>query len=127
MRKQKTPQEMQEQADYIIKMIEERQKPINEEYIRLTKLKDKVRASMIRLDDPHAVIPKEYRSVSEWISHSSYPDAIIELHIFPNRLTAQLRMPRNGKYHVVRCRTKEFYLESELPEWKRSTDAWQHR
>ena len=113
MRKQKTPQEMQEQAECIMKMIEERQKPLDEEHIRLTKLKDRVRKSMIRLDDPHAVIPKEYWSVSEWISRSGTPDAIIELHIFPNKLMAQLRMPRNGKYHVVRCRPKEFYWENK--------------
>ena len=103
---------MQEQAESIIKMIEERQKPLDEEYARLTKLKDRVRKSMIRLDDPHAVIPKEYGSVSEWLSRSDAPDAIIELHIFPNRLTAQLQVPRNGKYHVVRCKPKEFYWEN---------------
>lgn len=88
MRKQKTPQEKQEQADRICRMIMERKRPLDEESIRLSKLRQRVEKYTSQRDDLHAVIPREYGLVSEWMRHSENPDVVIETSIFPNRITA---------------------------------------
>lgn len=63
MRKRKTEQEKQQQCDRLIRSINDRigelHGNINEMYSR----KEKIRRAENRLDDPHAVVPKSYRTM----------------------------------------------------------------
>lgn len=113
MKKQKTPKEIQEQADRLVDRLRIRMKVLEDKHLKLIRLRKRVENFTLQLDDPHSVIPKEYNSVSEWIAHEGRVEPIVSLYIFKNRLKAQLQQPRNGKCHIVRCKSPEFYRKNK--------------
>lgn len=115
MKKTKTQQEIQEQIDRIIERIDERMKPLNDEVYRLIKRKDRMKKLMFNLEDPHAIIPPGYNSVTEWIASEGCITYYIARHIFPNRVRLQYFIPRDGSYKgwkIVRCNPPTYYSEA---------------
>ena len=71
-----------------------------------------------KLHDPHALIPKSYASIDEWLNNcGSFPNHIIGM-IFENKISAiEVSYCCNtyqSDYHVVKCNEKEYYIEKYI-------------
>lgn len=66
----------------------------------------KLSIEQFNVDDPHALIPKSYKSISDWIEGHPFPNTVISM-IFQNRTKALMAQKScnsfQENYHVVRC------------------------
>ena len=69
------------------------------------------------IDDPHAVIPKSYRTLDEWFKGHPFPKSLIN-HICKNEYKAREMQDCCNTYyfdyHVVPCQPKAYYIEKYL-------------
>ena len=71
-----------------------------------------------KLHDPHALIPKSYASIDEWLDNcGSFPQFLIDM-IFENKISAiQVSYCCNtyqSDYHIVKCNDKDYYIEKYI-------------
>ena len=111
MRK-KTLQHLQFQGEKLETAIDERICELRKEIQRLESRKSKVEEFLYGLDDPHALIPKWYSSLDEWIEDSTFPYSCIGM-VYRNKRHAErvslCCYTYQDDYKVVRCEPKEYY------------------
>ena len=91
-----------------IRLTHERNKHLN----AICEIDKKLRELSIKarsLDDPHALIPKQYKSLEDWMDGHPFPYTI-ESMIFKNEdMAFESQLSCNvyqEHYHIVRCRKK---------------------
>lgn len=112
MRKRKTEQEKQKQGDRLLMDINRRIGELHGELNSLEDRKEKVRHVLFRLDDPHAVIPKFYKTMEEWIADNRWPHCLLG-HVCDNISMAEsftlMCNTYQESYHIVPCQARGYY------------------
>lgn len=96
----------QEEIDRKIGELKSKRAHIQNELNNINQEIRKLNIRQLEVDDPHALIPKSYKSISDWIEGHPFPNTVISM-IFQNRTKAlMVQMSCNSyqeNYHVVRC------------------------
>ena len=112
MRKKKTQQQLQDECDYLESLIMNKISKLCFEVENLRKRKKRVFEYSLKLEDPHALIPKDCKKIEEWLDGHPFPNACIS-QIYKNRSVAEsVQLCCNTyqeDYHIVRCKPKEHY------------------
>ena len=112
MRKKKTPQQLQDECDYLNLLIRDKISKLMSEVEKLNNRKQRVFEYSLKLEDPHALIPIDYKTIEQWLDGHPYPNTCIS-HIYKNRSYAEsVQLACNTCqefYHIVRCKPKDYY------------------
>lgn len=88
---------------------------LNTKINKLQHLKDGVNAFMHTINDPHALIPMQYKNFEDWAKETPFPKFCIN-HVFPNKRCAEIYQLCSYTYmydyHVVKCNSVEYYKKS---------------
>ena len=112
----------QQRIEKLQRMIRDEQSRINDRksilekrFVRLTKI-------ALQLDDPHALIHRDYKSVEDMISdHPNIKN--VSLQIYKNKNLAEDASyscyTYQYEYHIVKCESKEYYQNLLLKDEKK--------
>lgn len=71
--------------------------------------------------EPHALIPRSYNDIEEWIKGHPFPDVCINM-VFDNKdIAFENSLVCNTyqlDYHIVRCKPRQYYAELYLTKKK---------
>ena len=117
----KTPQQKQRQGELLEKQISRKLQRLRFQIFILEHRKSKVARILNELDDPHALIPKDYQSFDEWIMDIPYPYTCIGM-IYKNKTKAEIASCccyiYQEDYHIVPCESKEYYKQKYKEKFK---------
>lgn len=112
MRKKKTQQQLQDECDYLDLLIRNKISKLRSEIEKLENRKQRVFKYSLELDDPHALIPQDCKSIEQWLDGHPFPNTCIS-QIYKNRSYAEMAQLACNTYqefyHIVRCKPKDYY------------------
>lgn len=119
--KYKTPQQIQLQGERILLSIDKKTKELKRDIDRLEDWRSKTTSILNDLEDPYALIPKDYHSFDEWIAEHPFPYSCI-CNIYKNKTKAERASyccyVYQEDYHIVPCEPKEFYKHKYKEKFK---------
>lgn len=83
----------------------------------LNKRKNKLIGISMNIIEPHALIPKWYDDIEEWIKGHPFPKTCIDMVYSNKEIAINNSLTCNTyqiDYHIVKCKSREYYIDKYL-------------